>query len=240
MKLIVIRKRRIISIVSIILCITLIVCIAKYYVYQKTVATLLPGTTKVIVIDAGHGGVDPGAIGRNLGVLEKDVNLAIAKYLKEYLEQSGSKVIMTRKSDKGLYSLGGTLRQKKNEDLRNRKAIVNKSNANIFITIHLNSFPQSQYYGAQTFYPKDNPTGKILAEKIQGSLIEILDNNNSRVALSKEGIYLIKGLDIPTALIECGFLSNPKEEKLLNSTQYQKKVAWAIYVGIQKYFEDNP
>lgn len=238
MKVIILRKKWIVASV-IFLVFLLVISLASYTYYSRTTATMLPTTSKVIVIDAGHGGVDPGAIGKVLGIHEKDINLNIAKYLKEYLEQSGAVVIMTRKDDKGLYSSSGTLRKKKNEDLKNRKNIVSNSKAHIFVTIHLNSFPQTRYYGAQTFYPKDNLKGKPLAENIQTQLVGLLDKKNTRSALSKEGIYLIRGLDIPTALIECGFLSNPQEEKLLNTSEYQKKVAWAIFTGIQKYFENN-
>lgn len=205
----------------------------------RSITTLMPSLTKVIVIDPGHGGIDPGAVSKN-GVMEKNINLAIAHHLREYLQQSGAVVIMTRTEDVGLYSDGGTIRQKKNEDLRKRKEIVKNSKADIFITIHLNSFQQTQYYGAQTFYPKDNPAGKPLAIKIQEAFIDALDKNNKRVALAKNDVYLIKGLDIPTVLVECGFLSNPQEEKLLQKSDYQKKVAWAIYIGIQNYFSYSP
>ena len=205
----------------------------------RAVATFMPSITKVIVLDAGHGGVDPGTVSKS-GIKEKDINLTIAKYLRDYLEQSGAVVIMTRTKDIGLYSSDGSLRKKKNEDLKARKEIVKNSRGDIFITIHLNSFPDSKYYGAQTFYPPDNSGGKNLAERIQEELINALNRDNKRVALSKDGIYLIRGLDIPTALVECGFLSNPNEEKLLIKSDYQKKIAWAIYMGIQNYFARNP
>jgi N-acetylmuramoyl-L-alanine amidase len=238
MKVIIINKRWLITVFCLFIILT-IVFWGLYKNQKKYQPVLFPGTTKVIVIDPGHGGVDPGAVGKK-GVKEKNVNLAIALHLREFLEQSGTVVIMTRTEDKGLYSEGGSIRQKKNEDLKNRKEIVKNSYAHIFITIHLNSFPQSQYYGAQTFYPKDNPQGQVLAEKIQEEMVRVLDANNKRIALPKEDIYIIKGLDKPTVLIECGFLSNPREEKLLNNSNYQKKIAWAIYSGVQKYFADNP
>ncbi|SNS40012.1 N-acetylmuramoyl-L-alanine amidase [Anaerovirgula multivorans] len=238
MKLIIVKRKWILITLALLVVITISIPIYKNYRY-RAVATLMPSLTKVIVLDPGHGGVDPGAVSKN-GVKEKDINLEIAEYLREYLEQSGAVVIMTRTEDVGLYSSGGSLRQKKNEDLRRRKEIVQKSGGDIFITIHLNSFQQTQYYGAQTFYPKDNSIGKPLAEKIQAELVNTLDKNNKRVALAKEGVYVIKGLDIPTVLVECGFLSNPNEEKLLKTSNYQKKIAWAIYVGIQKYFSEKP
>ncbi|WP_157047335.1 N-acetylmuramoyl-L-alanine amidase CwlD [Alkaliphilus metalliredigens] len=209
------------------------------YLGDKVIETnVIPSTAKGVIIDAGHGGIDPGKVG-SMGNNEKDINLSIARYLREYLEQSGSVVLMTRDSDVGLYTEGGTVRKKKNEDLQNRKKIVKESQADIFITIHVNSFTQSQYSGAQTFYPKNNPMGKRLAGILQEELVNVLDPNNKRVALEKEGIYLIRDLEIPTVLVECGFLSNPKEEKLLNDSQYQQRVAWALYIGIQRYFQET-
>lgn len=237
MKVIVIKKKWILFFMVVVLVIVVMGYLFNSYRYAA-VATFMPTLTKVIVLDPGHGGVDPGAVSKN-GVMEKDINLAIAKYLKEYLEQSGAVVILTRSEDVGLYSEGGSLRKKKNEDLRKRKEIVENSGADLFITIHLNAFQQVQYYGAQTFYPNNNLAGKSLAESIQRELVNTLDKRNKRVALPKDGVYVIKGLDIPAVLVECGFLSNPNEEKLLRKSDYQKKIAWAIYVGIQNYFAHN-
>lgn len=234
MTVLLIRKKWIVY--MIVLMLILLVPIALYAAKKETVTTMnLPATTKVIVLDPGHGGIDPGAVGKD-GTLEKDINLKIASYLREYLEQSGAYVIMTREADVGLYSQN--TRNKKNEDLKNRKEIVNKSNGDLFLSIHLNSFPQTKYYGAQTFYPKDNLEGKKFAQIIQEELIKTLDNGNERVPLPKDNVYIIRGLDIPTVLIECGFLSNPQELKKLKETEYQKKIAWAIYVGIQRYFNE--
>ncbi|KAB3535509.1 N-acetylmuramoyl-L-alanine amidase CwlD [Alkaliphilus pronyensis] len=237
MKLIVIKKTSL-YITSLIIIAILVLIIATSWHKSITTFNRLPSTTKTIVIDPGHGGIDPGAVGRS-GVVEKDINLAIAKYLREYLEQSGSYVIMTRETDTGLYSQSGSIRNKKNEDLRNRKDIVRNSKGDIFIIIHLNSFPQRQYYGAQSFYASDNPQGKMLAKIIQEEFKNILDENNKRVALPKDNIYLLRGLEIPTVLLECGFLSNSTEEKKLADKNYQKKIAWSIYVGIQRYFAEE-
>lgn len=238
MKIIIIKKKWIVSILAIVIIFIITLSLVKHYRY-KAIASFLPRLTKVIILDAGHGGIDPGAVSKG-GAKEKDINLAIASYLKEYLEESGASVIMTRTEDKGLYSSEGSSRQKKTQDLKRRKEIIKESRGDLFITIHLNSFPQSQYYGAQTFYSKDNSLGKLLAEKIQEEFINTLDKENKRTALAKEDVYIIKGLDIPTVLVECGFLSNPAEEKLLQKSSYQKKVAWAIYMGIQNYFSQYP
>ncbi len=238
MRIILIKKRSLLYFLVATILLIIVLFIWNNYRF-KAVATFMPSLTRIIVLDPGHGGEDPGTVGKT-GIKEKDINLIIAKHLRDYLQQSGAIVIMTRTEDKALSTGGASLKKRKNEDLRRRKEIVETSRGDIFITIHLNSFPQSQYYGAQTFYPPDNSRGKILAENIQSELINILDKNNKRVALPKSEVYLIKGLDIPTCLVECGFLSNPKEERLLGKSDYQKKIAWAIYVGIQNYFANNP
>lgn len=236
-KLIIIKKKWII--IGICIFISMTLALSSRSIYYKAVQTFnLPSTGKVVVVDPGHGGIDPGAVGKT-GKHEKDINLAIAHYLKDFLEQSGTIVIMTREEDIGLYTDDGSIRKKKREDLKNRKNIVVNSNADVFISVHLNSFPQTKYYGAQTFYPKGNEKGKMLATIIQEEFRSILDKNNKRVPLQKNGIYLIEGLQIPTVLVECGFLSNPNEERLLDNKKYQKKIAWAIYSGIQKYFESS-
>jgi len=214
--------------------ITVLIVAFNYYKYIET--TSLPTTAKVIVIDPGHGGFDPGKLG-NTGKHEKDINLAISLYLREYLEASGSIVIMTREEDVDLYIDDGSNRKKKNVDLTNRKNIAKESEPHVFLSIHVNSFSESKYYGAQTFYPKNNEEGKQLANIIQEELIRVLHNDNNRVPLENDSIYIIKGLDIPTVLIECGFLSNPQEEQNLNNPQYQQKIAWSIYVGIQRYLK---
>ncbi len=231
MQIIYIRKRWIL--LFLILLMALLITTLIYGSRRAMMTMNVPSTKKVIVIDPGHGGIDPGAVSRS-GILEKDINLKIALYLREYLEQSGSIVILTRDKDMGLYSANSS--NKKREDLKNRKNIVRETNPDIFITIHLNSFTQSQYNGAQTFYPLDNPSGKRAAVLIQEELINALDKSNTRVALSKDNVYIINELSIPTVLVECGFLSNAEEAKSLNDSKYQRKIAWAIYVGLQDFF----
>ncbi|KNF08057.1 germination-specific N-acetylmuramoyl-L-alanine amidase CwlD [Gottschalkia purinilytica] len=198
----------------------------------------LPVTNKVIAIDAGHGGIDPGAAGQ-LEKKEDDINLEIALKLRKLIEQNGGVVILTRDEDVGLYTDDSkTIREKKNEDLRNRKALVNDSNPDVFLSIHLNSFTQKQYYGAQTFYKKGCESSKKLAELIQEEFKNSLDKDNNRVPQSRDSLYLIREVEKPSVLIECGFLSNSNEEKLLNSEKYQEKIAWSIYIGLIKYFNE--
>ena len=196
----------------------------------------MPVANKTIVLDAGHGGIDPGAMNKDKTILEKDVNLEITKKLRDLLESSGATVIMTRDRDVSLYQDGNkTIRQKYNENLKNRKKIINESNADIFVSIHLNAFEQSKYYGAQTFYPKGKDDGKELAQFIQDELKRVVDQDNDRKIKPRDDIYLLKNATMPSVLIECGFLSNEKESQLLADSKYQDKIAWAIYVGIQKY-----
>ena len=197
----------------------------------------MPVANKTIVLDAGHGGIDPGAMNKDKTILEKDVNLEITKKLRDLLESSGATVIMTRDRDVSLYQedRNKTTRQKYNENLKNRKKIINETNADIFVSIHLNAFEQSKYYGAQTFYPKGKEDGKELAQFIQDELKRVVDQDNDRKIKPRDDIYLLKNATMPSVLIECGFLSNEKESQLLADSKSQDKIAWAIYVGIQKY-----
>ena len=237
MRLIIIQKQWLFRIlILIILAIILLTAFSYRNKYLKTGS--LPTTTKVIVIDPGHGGYDPGKLGDS-GKDEKDINLAISLYLREYLEQSGSIVIMTREKDSDLYVDDGSGRRRKTIDLTNRKKIVKKNKPHALISIHVNSFPQPRYYGAQTFYSKDNEKSKQLALIIQEELARVLDKDNKRQVQENDDVYMIKGLDIPAVLVECGFISNPQEEQKLNDPQYQQKIAWSIYVGLQRYFKTS-
>lgn len=203
---------------------------------NKTKVSFLPITNKVIGIDPGHGGIDPGAVSKD-GIKEDEINLKIVLKLKRFIEQSGGIAVLTRDSDKGLYTeKSTTLRQMKNEDLKKRKEIIEEAECDIFLTIHLNSFIRSSYYGAQTFYLKGDENSLKLAQIIQDELRYFLDENNRRQPNHRDDVFLLKEMNIPTVLIEAGFLSNENEAKLLNTEEYQEKIAWSIYVGIMKYF----
>ena len=153
------------------------------------------------------------------------------------LEQSGSTVILTRSDENAIYDIDSkTLRQKKISDIHNRVKIGNESSADIFVSIHLNKISQSQYDGWQTFYKEGNEQGAKLAKEIQNSLNENIEKDNNRIAKSIDNVYIIKHVEIPTTIVECGFLSNPDEEQLLLNDDYQNKLAWGIYNGIINYF----
>lgn len=191
----------------------------------------------VVIIDPGHGGRDNGAIG-GVGTLEDDINLSITLKLRRLIEQAGGIALTIREDDTGLYTEGKKTGRKL-EDLKNRQKMFSESEANIAISIHLNSFPQSQYYGAQTFYKDGDDRSRKLAEYIQAEMISIMDRGNDRKIKPKGDIYLFKGNDIPGALVECGFLSNPEEEQLLKQDHYQEKLAWCIFSGIVEYLENE-
>lgn len=192
-----------------------------------------------ILIDPGHGGIDQGASG-DMKIGEAPINLSISEKLMSFLEGSGFIVEMTRYTDAGLYTeLSGTIRDKKNEDLKNRVELINNSNADLVLSIHLNSFPQKQYHGAHVFYQKSNEARtKLAADIIQDSMKNILDKSNSRVPQIKKDIKIMDDTTVPVLLIECGFLSNNDEERNLISDIYQEKTAWAIYLGVLKYFNE--
>ena len=223
-----------------------ILCLLSIIIFEveknsQEVISYMPTTNKVIMLDAGHGGIDPGALNKDKTILEKDINLHITLKLRELLESSGCLVLLTREDDVSLYKddSNKTTRQKYNENLKNRKKLIDESSADAFISIHLNSFEESKYYGAQTFYPKGKDDSKLLSKFIQDELKRIVDKGNNREVKPRDDIYLLKDNDIPSVLIECGFLSNEKESILLKDEKYQEKIAWSIYAGIQKYFGSN-
>lgn len=191
---------------------------------------------KVIVIDPGHGGFDPGKVGVN-EVLEKDINLKISLLLKDVLESEGYEVLMTRTEDCGLYS--STDSNKKRVDMQKRVEIINSSNAVLAVSIHQNSFEQESSKGAQVFYHQESEKGKILGETLQETIKSVIADGNHRVAKSNDSYYMLRKTQCPLVIVECGFLSNQAEAKLLTEDEYQKKMAGAIRDGIKKYLEQN-
>lgn len=185
-----------------------------------------------IVIDAGHGGIDPGKVGIN-GVEEKKINLEIAMRLKRMLEAENIEVVMTRMDDDGLYSAGAS--NKKVEDMRKRCDIITESMPQFTVSIHQNSYPEEYVKGAQVFYYGDSKEGEELAKILQASLVERLDPENHRVAKANESYYLLKRTPTPTVIVECGFLSNSQEAEFLSTPEYQERAAWAIHMGIMQY-----
>ena len=197
----------------------------------------LPLTGEVIVLDAGHGGPDGGAEGK--GVQEKDVALNIVMYLKDYLQEEGALVILTREDDRDLASDETKgYSNRKSEDLKKRLEIINESDANLYLTIHLNAIASSKWSGAQTFYTPHFKESEDVAKFIQDEIKRNLENTN-RYAKPINNVFLLKYADIPGALVEVGFLSNPHERELLKTEEYQKKLAAAIYQGILRFYTEE-
>lgn len=185
-----------------------------------------------VVLDAGHGGEDPGKIGIN-GANEKDINLRIALLVKKYLEAAGVKVVMTREEDTGLNDPNAS--NKKVQDMKRRIALIDEVSPQVTVSIHQNSYPEEYVHGAQVFYYDGSVQGKRLAERIQAQLIEKVDPDNKRQIKGNNSYYLLKKTEIPIVIVECGFLSNSAEAELLCDPDYQDRVAWAIHMGILQY-----
>lgn len=186
----------------------------------------------VIVIDPGHGGNDPGKVGIN-NALEKDINLSIALKLKSYFEMQGIAVIMTRETDDGLYEEG--VRNKKKSDLQARVKLCNESKAALVISIHQNSYQTENCKGAQVFYFEESKDGQELAGYIQQSIVLNVDPENKRKIKANSSYFMLKETAVTTVIVECGFLSNSEEAELLNSEDYQTKIAYGIHAGVVAY-----
>lgn len=191
----------------------------------------------IVIIDAGHGGFDGGAVA-NDGTIEKDINLSISLYLHEYLSAFNIKTIMIRETDCSVEDEGlNTIRQKKSSDLHNRMKIMEETDNAIFISIHQNKFYDSKYSGTQVFYsPKTKTESQSFAQCIQDCIINTLQNDNKRqIKECGTSVFLMYNATKPAVLVECGFLSNYEETQMLKSSEYQKKIAFCIAMGIQNY-----
>lgn len=190
---------------------------------------------QVIVLDAGHGGMDSGCVAVN-GVYEKDINLNIVKYLGELLSFSGYEVIYTRTEDVSIHDNGVEgIRNQKVSDMENRLEIVKKYPDSIFFSVHQNQYTSDEYFGGQMFYTTNNSGNFRLATIMQSKFAELQTGNDREIKLIDNGLYLFKETAQPSLLIECGFLSNESDAKNLSNSEYQKKVAFTIYKGLSEY-----
>jgi N-acetylmuramoyl-L-alanine amidase len=195
----------------------------------------LPLSGKIIALDAGHGGPDPGAVAKE-GLTEKEVTLSIVQYLRDYLQQAGAIVVVTRDEDKDLANENTKgFSRRKTEDLLQRAKIIKESKADLLVTIHLNSISASRWYGAQTFYKNGNAESKRLSYFVQNEITKNLENTNRRIKPIRN-IYLLETMEVPSTLVEVGFLSNPSEASLLGTEKYQKKLSESIYRGILRFY----
>ena len=191
----------------------------------------------IVIIDAGHGGFDGGAVSDD-GTVEKDINLSIALYLQEYLAIFNIKTIMIRETDCSVEDNGlNTIRQKKTSDLHNRMKIMEETDNAIFVSIHQNKFPDGKYSGTQVFYsPKTKDESQVLAQTIQDYIVNTLQKDNKRqIKECGTSVFLMYNAVKPAVLVECGFLSIYEETQRLKSSEYQKKIAFCIAMGIQNY-----
>ncbi len=195
-------------------------------------AAASPAASPVVVLDSGHGGWDPGKVGID-GSLEKDLNLAIALKLKNYLEASGVTVIMTRDGDYGLYDERDS--NKKSADMANRCKLINDAAPALTVSIHQNSYHEEPIHGGQVFYYKKSQQGQQLAEIIQKRFDYVQGQANTRVAKANDNYYLLLHVRSPIVIVECGFLSNASDAANLNSEDYQDRLAWTIHMGIMEY-----
>ncbi len=197
--------------------------------------TVSPSIGYSVVLDAGHGGIDPGSVGRTTKCKESDINLKITKKLASYLEASGIDVIFTRQSEGGLYGI--YTKDYKKRDMLARKEIIADSKADMLVSIHMNSFIQGSRRGAQVFYDENNESGKNLALTIQSCFSKYLPMSDKGISIGD--YYILKCATLPSVLCECGYLSNSEDEKLLVTEDYQDKVAYNIYCGIIAYIGGN-
>ncbi len=223
-------KRRKVFLVALALFLTLAL-VGGFRTQDKEIWSWVLGN-RIVVIDAGHGGVDPGAVGISK-VLEKDITLGVSKRLQVLIQQGGAKPIMVREDDSDLGTSQGLLKRKR-EDLAQRIQLAIESQAEVYLSIHANSFPDAKLSGAQTFYHAGSPEGKMLAQSIQQELNNM--TNGKRVAKDNQDIYVLKKANQAAVTIELGFLSNPQEEQLLTTPDYQQRLAIAIYQGLSIYF----
>ncbi len=185
-----------------------------------------------VVIDAGHGGADPGKVGVD-GSLEKDINLQIAKKLAQFLTAADVDVVLTRETDAGLYD--ENISNKKVQDMKNRVALIEEKKPALTVSIHQNSYHEEYVHGAQVFYYAGSEESKALAERIQQMLAREVDPDNARQAKANDSYYLLKKTSSPIVIVECGFLSNYEEAQKLSQAHYQERTAWALHLAVLEY-----
>ena len=226
------RKLELLMSVTVIIC----ACLLAERGWMKVSQEHVTGrrATRIVVVDAGHGGVDPGKIGVD-DSLEKDITLEFAERLKTILEQQDIQVVMTREEDKGLYE--ETASNKKAQDLKKRCSLINEGQADCAVSIHQNSFTGESSKGAQVFYQSTSEEGKKFAGIMQKKIASCINDGNHRIEKANSDYYILKNSSPVAIIVECGFLSNPQEAALLSDDKYQKKMSSAIAQGISEYIQ---
>lgn len=227
-----IRKSRVIGLGMGVLVLASACCFARESFWEQAKGEAKRADTRLVILDAGHGGNDPGKISVD-GTQEKDLNLQIAKKLRELLEQQDIEVIMTREEDQGLYDENAS--NKKAQDMKRRCEFINTEQPACVVSIHQNSYHEESIHGAQVFYYGTSKESQSLAELIQEELIRFVDPENHRQAKANDTYYLLKKTEAPVVIVECGFLSNWEENGKLKDEGYQDQLVWAIHMGVMRY-----
>ncbi|MDD5796825.1 MAG: N-acetylmuramoyl-L-alanine amidase [Oscillospiraceae bacterium] len=223
----------------ILLVVFVILIVSVYSNLSQAVSGIDSNETKsVIIIDAGHGGEDGGAVADK--IVEKDINLAISKKLADIFISNGFEVITTRNDDDSVETEGNTTRERKVSDMKHRLETFNSDENNIVVSIHQNKFTENKYNGTQIFYSTNNPQSAVLAESIKNSVVSLIQPDNQRQC-KKAGneIYLLYNSKVPSVIVECGFISNREEAQKLSDENYQKQMAWAIFLGVLDFTNNN-
>ena len=225
------------SLLSLLLMVFLLLCFFSLFLKEPSLSVFNSQTSDgredfpTILLDAGHGGRDPGKVSEQ-GTLEKDLNLSITLKVKQLLDGHPVNVILTRQEDKDLSTTDSDY---KISDLQNRVNLIQEHTPTLAVSIHQNSYPDPSVIGAQCFYHQGSDSGKELASLLQNQIILTTSQSKIREIKNNESYYLLKYSPVTTAIVECGFLSSPQEEALLLSEEYQDKIAWAIHLGILQY-----
>ena len=226
MKILFFRKKSLIWFLVVVL-----ICISVSIFFSVKTATTQPAITKTIVIDAGHGGIDGGAEGKQTGTYESELNLKYALALKKICEEFGYKVVLTRSDMGGLYS--PTAENKKKSEMQKRQQIIQNAKPDFVVSLHMNSFSTSSTRGAHVFYANNSVSGKALAESVANSLFDNVEYAHKEAKVGD--YYVLNCTSVPSVLVECGFLSNPEEELLLQQEEYKNKFCYYIFCGILLY-----
>lgn len=200
-----------------------------------TTAENTPKSFPTVVLDAGHGGEDSGAVAN--GLYEKDINLSIVLRLRDMLRMAGVPVVMTRDEDTSIGDTSAdTVRERKNSDLKARVSLTNEDENRVLVSIHQNKFPQEKYFGTQFFYASQIPGSEQLAMAMRQSVVGMLQPENKReLKPAGNSIYILKQAKVPAVIAECGFLSNPEEAARLSDEKYQQQMAFSLFCGIMDY-----
>ena len=230
MKVLTLRKR------AIVIGLCVLLCVAGVVIHFTAIRpTFQPKPQYTIVIDAGHGGRDGGAVGKTTETTESYLNLQFSLKLKSICEEYGFKVVLTRKDMNGIYSAFAS--NKKRSEMEKRMEIIESANPDLVVSIHMNSFSNSSARGAQVFYAENFPENEEFAQTVQDALNEKIPN--AKKTAKSSDFYVINTTSKPSILVECGFLSNPEEERLLVSEEYQEDFCYVLFYGILSYFSVN-